>query len=175
MEDGELYEATFSKVGYISTQEGNGRFGVVVSAYDAEYDPDISQMIGHTWKKYIFFYNSEEDEIQEFAGTEVDIATADFWVGEGFVDSLVPDTDMITDISIRGNGLVVINYTVAAQAGDYFYHYIYDMEKESLVDDNGDETDDTPLSGTYALTVCPWIANYPEVPGPDDVVWYGGD
>ena len=49
----------------------------------------------------------------------------------------------------------------------FMMNYIYDFSKESLVDDIGEITGEEPLWGIYLEALCPEIANYPEVPGPN--------
>ena len=101
------------------------------------------------------------------------MATVEYWCGEDFFAELLSDDDVIDNIFMRGNGLIVINLENTDDSGNInYYHYIYSTSKESFVDDNGTETDADPLSGIYSSLI-PDMANYPQVPGPDDMVWYG--
>ena len=49
-----------------------------------------------------------------------------------------------------------------------YYHYIYDFALDCFVDDCGIETGEEPLAGICKEALCPDIANYPEVPNPDE-------
>ena len=175
VENGKVSEAGFSGVGYVAPDDKySDRFTITDSSYDMNYDAELGFMIGHTWKKYYFFYDSETDNVYEFAGTTIDEATVNYWVKDIIVNELVPQDCTIDNIFMRGNGLIVINYENASDDGSIsYYHYIYSTEKGSFIDDMGTEIEATPLDGTYQYCLCPDIASYPEVPGPNDIVWYG--
>ncbi|MCR5129113.1 MAG: hypothetical protein K6B69_13540 [Lachnospiraceae bacterium] len=173
--DGNVYETAFSRKGYVAAdKKDHDRFTVSDSSYDMCFDKETGSMIGHTWKNYYFFYDSADDCIYEYAGTTIDMATVEYWCGEDFFAELLSDDDVIDNIFMRGNGLIVINLENTDDSGNInYYHYIYSTSKESFVDDTGTETDAEPLSGIYYSSLIPDMANYPQVPGPDDMVWYG--
>ena len=173
--DGFVCDADFSCVGAVGSSSSDpDTFTITDSSYDMYLDVEAGFTIGHTYKKYYFFYDSEEDRIYEYAGTSIDAATAEFWSGRDLVAELVPEGDTVTDIFMRGNGLIAINYEHTDSDGNIeYYHYIYSTVSESLVDDLGQETGEAALSGIYLHARCPLMASYPEVPGPDGNVWYG--
>ena len=167
--EGKACEASFSLVGeVIAGMEGDpDRFRIVDSSYDATYDPSSDMWLGHTWKSYYFFYDSEDDKIHEYGGTEIDDETAAYWCGKDIVDELLPKGDKIDSLFCRGNSLIVLNYEHEEDGLINYYHYIYDFNKGCLVDDTRSETNNEPLGGTYHDSLCPELASYPEVPGPN--------
>ena len=173
--DGKAIEAGFSALGYVAPDlEDSDKFTITDSSYDMQYDAELGFMLGHTWKKYYFFYDSEVGEIYEYAGTTIDEATVSYWCDDITVNEIVPEECTIDSIFMRGNGLIVINFESTEEDGSIrYFHYIYSTEKESFIDDAGSEWDDTPLDGTYQYCMCPQMASSPEVPGPNGIVWYG--
>ena len=175
MSGGEIHETVFSHIGSVWPDENDpNRFTVTDSSYDMTFDNTIGAMIGHTWKKYYFFYDSEDGLIHEYAGTSIDAATVKYWCGRDLVSELIPKGDTVDTIFMRGNGMIVINYEHTDEDGSInYYHYIYSTTKESFVDDMGTQTDTEPLCGICYSCLIPGMASYPEVPGPNDAVWYG--
>lgn len=167
--DGTVIEAPFSGVGNVYTDPSDEKdcFRILKSAYDGEYDHTIDAPIGHTWKNYYFFYNDETGRVEEFAGTAISQDNVPFLCDIDIVEEKLPKGDKVDSLFCRGNGLIVLNYEHEEDDTTYYYHYIYDFTKGYYIDDYGDEvTGDEPLMGTCAVTICPDIANYPEVPGP---------
>ena len=166
--DGMPVEAAFSTKGEIVVdQNEKDRFAIVHDAYDAEYYPADDMWMGHTWKKYYFFYNSEDGKIYEYGGTDISDETAAYWCGIDIVDKYLPKGDQIDSLFCRGNCLVVLNYEHKEGDAIEYYHYIYDFSKESLVDDMREITGEEPLPGICLEALCPDIASHPEVPGPN--------
>lgn len=168
VEDSEVQEFMLSGLGSIWGDEREpDRFSITDSTYDARYDAEMGFMIGHTWKKYYFFYDSEDGQIYEYGGTGIDAATVEFWTGRDLVSELVPDGDTIDSVFMRGNGILVINYEHMDEDGSInYYHYIYDTLRSAFINDLGMESDEAPLDGTCLEALIPEMANYPEVPGP---------
>ena len=175
VKDGKVEEASFSGVGYVLPDpEDSDKFTITDSSYDMMWDAEINFPIGHTWKKYYFFYDSESGRVYEYAGTTIDEATVSYWCDDIIVNEIVPEDCTIDNIFMRGNGLIVINFEKTEDDGSIsYYHLSYSTEKESFVDDMGKETDSSPLNGTYLHCLCPQMVSYPEVPGPNGIVWYG--
>lgn len=169
VEDGKAVEAPFSLAGEVIVgMEGDpDRFRIMDSSYDATYDVASDMWLGHTWKSYYFFYDSEDDKIHEYGGTEIDDATAEYWCGKDIVEELLPKGDKIDSLFCRGNSLIVLNYEHEEDGCIEYYHYIYDFNKGCLVDDTRSETTNEPLNGIYHDCLCPELASYPEVPGPN--------
>jgi len=167
--EGRACEASFSKVGQVMEGlEGDpDRFRIVDSSYDALYETADDIWMGHTWKSYYFFYDSEDGKIHEYGGTEIDDATAEYWCGRDIVEEFLPKGDKINSLFCRGNSLIVMNYEHEEDGCINYYHYIYDFNKGCLVDDSRGETTDEPLAGIYLEALCPEMASYPEVPGPN--------
>ena len=173
--DGKVHDADFSIIGAVAASDGEpDRFTITHSSYDMYLDAESGFPVGHTYKKYYFFYDPEDGNVYEYAGTNIDAATVEFWCGRDLVNELIPEEDTVTGIFMRGNGLIVINYEHAEDDGNmHYFHYIYSTLKESFIDDMGRETDEEPQLGIYLNSICPQMASYPEVPGPGDSVWYG--
>ena len=164
--DGELKLANFSGIGAVWYDEKNpDKFTITNSAYDMMWDNEIEAPIGHTWKKYYFFYDSEDGLIHEYGGTPVDSETIKKFCNRDLVNELVPEGDKIGEVFIRGNGMIVINYEHKDDSGSInYYHYIYDTSKEGFIDDMGNDANEEPrLPGTYLSCLVPDMAVYPEV------------
>ena len=171
---GNAQQADFSRCGVVVVTDEPDRFCIMDSSYDAELDPDIGTPIGHTWKYYYFFYNSEEGKVNEYAGTSIDAGTVEYLCGRDLVSELLASWDVVDGIFCRGNGMIVINYEYKQGETTHFSHYIYDFTDECFMDDYGNVLDEAePQAGQCVPSICPAIASYPEVPGPGDIVWYG--
>ena len=170
VQDGKAVEAPFSAAGEVITDvpEGEDRFRIMDSSYDCSYYPDTDSWMGHTWKHYYFFYFDEIDEVCEYAGAYITQQTVPFLCGRDLVKELVPKGAKMDSLYCRGNGHIVINYELAGDGCVNYYHYIYDFLKGSFVDDTGEETQEEPLDGICKEALCPDIANYPEVPNPEN-------
>ena len=176
VKDSEAYEFELSGIGSIWGDENEpDRFTITDSTYDGMYDAEMGFMVGHTWKKYYFYYDSEAGQIYEYGGTAIDAATAEYLCGRDLIADLVPEGDTVDSVFIRGNGLLVINYEHADEDGSIeYFHYIYDTLGNSFVDDFGMAIDyEEPQSGTCLSALVPEIASYPEIQGPDGNVWFG--
>ncbi len=169
--DGEAEEMPFSALGEVvtDTPDGEGRFRILHDSYDVMFNPETESWLGHTWKYYYFFHNSETDRVEEFGGTEINEETVEYLCGKDLVQELIPEMDILDEIFCRGNGLIVINFEHAADGCANYRHYIYNFLDKHFVDDLGEETNgDEPLDGYCKDALCPEIANYPTVPGPQD-------
>ena len=165
VDEGKVSEAPFSALGEVITDlDDDIRFRIMDSSYDMMYDDEMECMIGHTWKHYYFFYLDEEDKVYEYAGTSLSRDDAGYICGYDIVGKLIDPKDTITGMFLRGNGLLVINYEHPTDGGKEYYHYIYDMTCDHLVDDYRDECSDEPLCGICLESLCLDIANYPELP-----------
>lgn len=171
VEDGKAVEAPFSKKGQIITDtDEENRFRIMDNSYDMTYDSATGTTIGHTWKTYYFFYNSEDDKVYEYGGTNVDQNVASNFCGIDLIKDYLPKGDQVTSLFIRGNGLLVMNYEHKTGDDIDYYHFIYDWDKESFLDDFG-EANMEPQAGTYREALCPEIASYPQIEGPDGTVY----
>ena len=175
VEDSNVKEAAFSGYGWVGPDDKEDRFMITDSSYDMYYDPELGFCMGHTWKRYYFFYDDFYAGFYEYAGTEVDADTAEYWCGFDIVDEFIPGDAQINDIFCRGNGLIVINYEIEKEDGCiHYYHYIYDFLNDSLIDDYGQIPEDgEPCDGVLLNHLVPGMESYPEVPGPGDTYWYG--
>ncbi|MCR5108707.1 MAG: hypothetical protein K6B28_11155 [Lachnospiraceae bacterium] len=160
---GEAKEASFSKIGTVITDNvGKDQFRIQDSSYDALYDPEVGDKLGHTWKQYYFFYDEKNDSVCEYGGTDIEQSEAEKLCGIDIVEQFLPAGGKLDSLFYRGNGLVVMNYEQEEDGYIYYYHMIYDYKNGTFIDDNGEETDVVPLEGTYAKALCPDMAVYPE-------------
>ncbi|MCR5733403.1 MAG: hypothetical protein K6G22_02245 [Lachnospiraceae bacterium] len=165
--EGKPVIADFSTIGYVYEDPvEENRFRMVDSSYDAVYDIENEIYLGHTWKTYYFFYNSETDEICEYAGTNIDSETAEYLCGFDPVSELVPKGDEPLSLFCRGTGDIVLNYSHTEDDMVEYYHYIYNFLDKWYISDDGEVIDAEPQSGIYLEALCPDMANYPEVPTP---------
>ncbi len=156
----DVSEAVFSRLGTVQEQEGDS-FRILDSSYDSEYDPDIGDMLGHTWKSYYFYYDEKTGSVKEYGGSEISNDEARDLTGRDFADECLKDGDKLESIYYRKNGLVNINYSRPETGGSIsYYHRTWDTEKECYIDDYAAESDEEQL-GTYRAELCPEIAEYP--------------
>ncbi len=161
--DGKVKEAPFSKIGTVITDnDGKDRFQILDSSYDAMYDPEVGDTLGHTWKQYYFFYDEANDRICEYGGTDIDKSKAEYLCGMDLFEHYLPAGDKLGSLFYRSNGLVVMNYEHEEDGYIYYHHLIYDFINESFIDDDGNATNGEPLDGTYAKALCFDMAVYPE-------------
>ena len=166
VENGKAVEAPFSALGEVlaDTPDGEGRFRILDDEYDCMYDPASDSWMGHSWKNYYFFYNSETKEVEEYAGTEIDRDNVEFLCGRDLVGDLVPKGARVDSLFCRGNGMIVINFAETADGCVYYSHIIYDFTDETFVDDFGEACGEETQGGICREALCPQIANYPQVP-----------
>ncbi len=158
--EGKVEEAEISMKGEVIQEHDNESFSILDSSYDFLKDAD-GNILGHTWKKYDFYYDDVNDKIQEYGGTEIDTETADSLYGKPFAKELLLPGDKQTELLYFGNGMVVLNFERPDGEEIQYYHYIYDMNKGSFMDDFGGETTaEEPLCGTYLKALCPDMASY---------------
>ncbi len=170
--DGRANDAWFTEKGYVIPLENdNEHFCIEDSSYDCMYDPEVNGMLGHTWKYYYFYYEPKYGTVQEYGGTEIDRATVTEVCGKDIVSELITSTDQIDTIYYRDNGQIIINFSRKEDGCIYYYHYIYNLPRECLVDDTAMETGKEPLQGIVLKALCPDMASYPEKPKGSD--WYG--
>ncbi len=154
-------EAAFSKCGLVITGlDGDGQFRIMDSSYDAMYDDEIGDMIGHTWKHYYFYYDDNLKKVCEYGGTDVTKEEAAKICKKDIVGELIESGDDILSMFVRGNGLLVINFQRPTDGGRDYFHFIYDITTGHLVDDEKADCDDEPLSGICSPALCPEIAEY---------------
>lgn len=160
---GEAKEASFSKIGTVITKnDDKDQFRILDSSYDALYDPELGDKLGHTWKQYYFFYDERNNGICEYGGTDIEQSKAEYLCGIDIVGEFLPAGDKLDSLFYRSNGLAVMNYEHEEDGYINYYHLIFDFIGGTFIDDNGEETDVEPLEGTYAKALCPDMAVYPE-------------
>ena len=156
-------DAPFSKIGTVITDiDDKDSFRIMDSSYDAVFDPEVGNTLGHTWKQYYFYYDENSESICEYGGTDIDQSKAKSLCGIDLVGDCLPAGDKLGSLFYRNNGLVVMNYEHEEDGYIYYYHLIYDSIKGTFIDDSGEATDSEPLEGTYARALCPDIAVYPK-------------
>ena len=154
-------EAAFSCRGTVQNQDGDN-FRIVDSSYDAELDPAIDGLLGHTWKSYYFYYDKELDSVKEYGGSEISNEKAKELTGHDFTAESLQADDKLGNIYYRRNGLININYSRPGSDGCISYlHRTWVIEKGYYIDDYAEKSDEEQ-SGTYLPELCPEIAVYPE-------------
>ncbi len=170
--NGRAADAQFSAKGKVVFWENDTEhFCIMDSSYDCMYDTEIDVVMGHTWKYYYFYYDSLYGMVMEYGGTEIDADTVKDVCGKDIIAQLIPQDGAIDTIYYRDNGQIVINYNKKEDGDIYYYHYIYNLPRECLVDDTALETGDEPLQGVVLKALCPEMAVYPDEPKGEN--WYG--
>ena len=165
--DKSAVEAPFSAKGELITGlDEDEAFRIMDSSYDMMYDDEIGGAIGHTWKHYYFFYDNESDKIYEYGGTDISREDAEYVCGRDLIGELIAPSDKVEGMFLRGNGLLVLNYTHPVDGGFENHHYIYDILHGKFVDDCRDECGEEPQDGICLAALCPDIAYFPELPVP---------
>ena len=158
----EVSETPFSGCGTVQEQTEDDRFEIVDSSYDAEYDPEIEGLLGHTWKSYYFYYDRDTKSIKEYGGAEITQKKAEEIAGKDIVSESVTSEYELGTIYYRENGIININFSKTDDNGAIlYYHRNWNNEKGCYVDDYNGESDELQ-SGTYRSELCPVIAEYPK-------------
>lgn len=113
---------------------------------------------GHTWKPYWFYY--ENGEFREHLGHSILYenfkdnfggVSEEFAYLQPYFDEIIAESGVITDIIVRDNGIVNINYKII-EDGEEFFAYRY---FRTLSVKDGEVTDITPEinEGNYEVSV----------------------
>lgn len=135
------------------TQTNGAEFTGIKSTYDFCTDGT-----GHTWKPYWFYY--ENGEFREHLGHSILYenfkdnfggVSEEFAYLQPYFDEIKAESGVITDIIIRDNGIVNINYKII-EDGEEFLAYRY---FRTLSVKDGEVTDITPEinEGNYMVSV----------------------
>ncbi|MBO4903366.1 MAG: hypothetical protein J5518_11290 [Lachnospiraceae bacterium] len=163
VDNGKAIETPFSGLGKINREEGSNDFTVTFDRYDAHYDPELGDMIGHTWKDYYFYYDPAAEKVYEYAGAEITKDMAKELAGTDIVAQCLGPDDRLQNILYRGNGVIHINYSLTDENGGIDYkHRTWKIDQGAFFGDFGEETDEE-MGGTYQATICPEIAVYPQL------------
>lgn len=135
------------------TQTNGAEFTGIKSTYDFCTDGT-----GHTWKPYWFYY--ENGEFREHLGHSILYenfkdnfggVSEEFAYLQPYFDEIIAENGVITDIIVRDNGIVNINYKII-EDGEEFFAYRY---FRTLSVKDGEVTDITPEinEGNYEVSV----------------------
>lgn len=135
------------------TQTNGAEFTGIKSTYDFCTDGT-----GHTWKPYWFYY--ENGEFREHLGHSILYenfkdnfggVSEEFAYLQPYFDEIKAENGVITDIIVRDNGIVNINYKII-ENGEEFFAYRY---FRTLSVKDGEVTDITPEinEGNYMVSV----------------------
>lgn len=135
------------------TQTNGAEFTGIKSTYDFCTDGT-----GHTWKPYWFYY--ENGEFREHLGHSILYenfkdnfggVSEEFAYLQSYFDEIKAENGVITDIIVRDNGIVNINYKII-ENGEEFLAYRY---FRTLSVKDGEVTDITPEinEGNYEVSV----------------------
>lgn len=135
------------------TQTNGAEFTGIKSTYDFCTDGT-----GHTWKPYWFYY--ENGEFREHLGHSILYenfkdnfggVSEEFAYLQPYFDEIKAESGVITDIIVRDNGIVNINYKIIEDGEDFFaYRYFRTLSVK-----DGEVTDITPEinEGNYMVSV----------------------
>ena len=158
VDKGMVKEPPFSFCGEVSNTDTEEDFRIIASSYDAEFDPELNQILGHTWKSYYFHYDPETDQVLEYGASEISREKAQEYSGHDLVEECLASGDNIVNIYYRDNGLIHINYSRKDTNGRISYlHRTWDINKAAFVDDMGQPSEDECV-GSYLTALCPDIA-----------------
>ncbi len=162
---GKASDASFSGIGEVihDDYDAEGCFRIRDSSYDCMFDPEVNGTLGHTWKNYYFYYDEADGSVHEFGGAGIDTKKAQELSGRDLVKELIPAGAAVDSIYYRDNKQIVINYENKEDEYTYFYHYIFDLERDCLIDDTSEETGEEPLEGICLKALCPDMAVCPKV------------
>ena len=142
------------------TQTNGAEFTGIKSTYDFCTDGT-----GHTWKPYWFYY--ENGEFREHLGHSILYenfkdnfggVSEEFAYLQPYFDEIKAENGVITDIIVRDNGIVNINYKII-EDGEEFLAYRY---FRTLSVKDGEVTDITPEinEGNYMVSVTGNMLDY---------------
>lgn len=161
--DGNPYQPNISgKVdGLISVNE-HDELEVTDSTYDAAYYKDMDMTIGHTWKKYYFYFDGSS--FKEYGGIDITIDDlSKIPKGEKIIDEVYKHSYNIDSIFYRSNKLININISKKS-TGSIGYKNItlrYMNKKWKIVSPN--VYDMNYDDGYYLKALIPSVATYPDI------------
>lgn len=130
------------------------------SAYDMVFDKSMNLMIGHTWKKYYFYFDG--NTFREYGGISIKVEDIlDIPGGEAIVDEIYNNSSVIESIYYRENGIININISKESDEEIRYYNITlrYDGKESyfvpSMFEDNYSE-------GIYLRAFIPSVAIYPD-------------
>lgn len=147
---------------------GEYNFFMTHSCYDAAKDEGIGALLGHTYKKYYFYWNEQEACFQEYGG--VKITEEQLLKCEGaseIIDEIKEQGNQIDDIFYRGNQIIHINYSYE-YSGDITYKNATLQLEENAVslimmgEYEGSLLDSSNQDGIYSAAMIPEIAVFPD-------------
>jgi hypothetical protein len=157
----EAYEPPISRIGQSFTITGDGEMTITQSAFDNFTMSNDNVNGAHTWKPYYFYY---DNGFKEYGGSEITLEELLTYENAGtYIDEIKNLNGEISNILLRGNSIININYRVQDPEVDYLkWNYYYTLkitdEKVIHITDNPDkpEWDD----GVYLPALLPDIAVY---------------
>ena len=164
VEKGKAVEQNISLQGEGLQAVDNQNLILFQSAYDA-YDMGDGIMVGHTWKKYYFYWDERQQSFYEYGALEVPVEK---FIGlDGAADFLKNIEDsgaQVTGIFYRANGLININYVDSEESNEnatmrYRSGAVELITTEGAV---GATVAQSSYGGIYEAAMCPKLATYPE-------------
>ena len=131
------------------------------SNYDILYDHEVDTWMGHTWKKYYFYYDKKDSSIHEYGGRIITRREMQQKCGRDLIKLAVPSEATVDNIYYRGNGLIHVNYHIIEKNGDIERGHInWELGAKRFIDDWGESTDTPQCEGLYLKALCPEIVIY---------------
>ncbi|MCQ2549706.1 MAG: hypothetical protein MJ134_06665 [Lachnospiraceae bacterium] len=165
VENGWVSEPSFSRKGVITETDDKG-FIMTEGAYDGFASTDMENqgmLMGHTYKPYYFYFDTEEKAIREYGAAKVWEEELEFVMGEHFNEVSI-NMDSIIDVLYRDNGILTINTVTPDMDGFSYDNINFDTKTGEFLDAYGTgigTASDSNYGGTYCRCLCPEIATYP--------------
>lgn len=164
VKDGKPYEPVISGVGGLIKGEGND-FSLVISSYDHTMESDMDYPLGHTWKPYYFYYDSDTDSFKEYVGTLINEETLKEIVDRDIIADIKAADGYVYEIYSRENGIITVNYQFMEnyEDGRYtetFENANYDCNRKCYIDvwETGDDSlENSSYGGTYSAVLLPML------------------
>lgn len=166
--DGKVRECEISNLGSVAVSEkGDNELTISDSSYDAIYDSEMGNLMGHTWKIYYFYYDQNDDCIKEYGGSSIIKKDINSYCGFDLVSEIESRGYTVSTAYYRENGILNVNYIYnESDQTINFENVNYDCKKKCYVNawDTGEETfEDSSFGGIYMPCICAESVTFPVV------------
>lgn len=130
------------------------------SVYDCAFDKNLGFSIGHTWKKYYFYFDG--NSFREYGGIIINVDDLLRIPGvDLIVDEIYNNLCIIDSIYYRNNGIININISKEDDSSINYYNITlrYNGEKWKFVQSEFEKNYD---GGIYLKELIPSSATYPD-------------
>ena len=162
--DGKCYETEISRIGSVAAGENND-FTIVVGAYDNTLSSEYDFPLGHTWKPYYFYYDTEKENFAEYYGhqIELDEIVNKYGIDIGAEIQAIGGTCLAA--YWRDNGILTVNYSIREDYSGGMYDITYDQANYNVnlkeyIDAWGTGEHSfkgSSFGGEYQAAICPGL------------------